>query len=278
MIVRGFVMAVGIFAACGGSLPPPKELVAARAEYERAHAGPANEVTPVKVHEAKRALDRAEAEFAANGDSRETIDWSYIALRRAELAEAEASAITATKERDQMLRALTASRLAEGERAKAELNQTKEQLAKEKAARVEAEARAKKALEDLTKLAAVKEEARGLVITLSGAVLFASNQSTLMPAATSALDNVVTALKSTPDRNIVVEGHTDSQGTHEYNMDLALRRAQSVRDYIVSRGIAPEIITAQGIGPDRPVADNRTPEGRANNRRVEIVVSPAERK
>jgi outer membrane protein OmpA-like peptidoglycan-associated protein len=155
---------------------------------------------------------------------------------------------------------------------------TEEQLKQERAAREEAEKRAKEALENLAKMAQVKQETRGMVITLSGAVLFTSGQSALLPAAMSALDNVVVALKANPDRNIVVEGHTDSQGQRAYNMDLSQKRADSVRSYIVSRGIPSEIIRAQGFGPDRPVADNNTAEGRANNRRVEIIVSPAERK
>ena len=117
-----------------------------------------------------------------------------------------------------------------------------------------------------------------MVITLSGAVLFASGKSDLLPAAMNALDNVVTALKANPDRNITVEGHTDSQGQRAYNMDLSQKRADSVRTYFATHGIPGEIIKAVGLGPDRPVADNAKPEGRANNRRVEIIVSPAERK
>jgi outer membrane protein OmpA-like peptidoglycan-associated protein len=109
-------------------------------------------------------------------------------------------------------------------------------------------------------------------------VLFPSGQSVLLPAAMSSLDNVVTALKSTPDRNIMIEGHTDSVGQRTYNMDLSQKRAQSVRDYLVGHGLPAEIVRAQGVGPDRPIADNGTADGRANNRRVEIVVSPPERK
>jgi outer membrane protein OmpA-like peptidoglycan-associated protein len=100
----------------------------------------------------------------------------------------------------------------------------------------------------------------------------------LLPGAISALDNVVTTLKAAPDREVTVEGHTDAQGARAYNMDLALKRAESVRQQFISRGIQPERVKATGIGPDRPIADNKTPEGRAQNRRVEIIVSPPERK
>jgi outer membrane protein OmpA-like peptidoglycan-associated protein len=114
-----------------------------------------------------------------------------------------------------------------------------------------------------------------MVITLSGSVLFASNESTLLPAAMVKLNEVADALiKGNPDSNITVEGHTDSQGQRQYNMDLGEKRAKAVRDQLVSRGVAADRIKAVGVGPDRPVADNKTAEGRANNRRVEIIVEP----
>jgi outer membrane protein OmpA-like peptidoglycan-associated protein len=74
---------------------------------------------------------------------------------------------------------------------------------------------------------------------------------------------------------MVVEGHTDSQGSVDFNQNLSLQRAQSVRDYLVSRGIAADRISANGLGSTRPIAPNNNPEGRANNRRVEIIVQPA---
>jgi outer membrane protein OmpA-like peptidoglycan-associated protein len=71
-----------------------------------------------------------------------------------------------------------------------------------------------------------------------------------------------------------VEGHTDSQGAVAYNNELSQRRAQTVRDYLVSRGIASDRVASEGFGSSRSVADNTSPEGRANNRRVEIVIGP----
>jgi outer membrane protein OmpA-like peptidoglycan-associated protein len=74
---------------------------------------------------------------------------------------------------------------------------------------------------------------------------------------------------------MVVEGHTDANGSQTHNLDLSARRAQSVRSYLVSQGIPESQIRAQGLGFSRPVADNKSAEGRANNRRVEIVVQPS---
>lgn len=146
------------------------------------------------------------------------------------------------------------------------------QLAAEKAARMDAENRAAKSQAALVKLAAVKEESRGLVITLSGSVLFASNKSSLLPAARDRLSKVADALMETKERSITIEGYTDSQGTNEFNIDLSQKRADAVRTYIISRGYSGALIQAHGLGKDRPVADNASAEGRANNRRVEIIV------
>ena len=151
-----------------------------------------------------------------------------------------------------------------------------EQLASEQKARLDAEKRAADAQAALVNLAAVKEEARGLVITLSGSVLFASDESSLLPAARDRLNQVADALLTTKERNLTVEGHTDSQGSSSYNQELSQRRADAVRSYIISRGYPSNLIQAHGIGKDRPVADNASAEGRANNRRVEIIVDHAD--
>ncbi len=109
-----------------------------------------------------------------------------------------------------------------------------------------------------------------MVLTLSGSVLFTSGSSTLLPAAQLKLNEVADVLtKQDPDSKMVVEGHTDSQGSASTNQELSQKRAQAVRDYLVSRGIAGDRVTAEGFGPSRPVANNGSAEGRADNRRVE---------
>jgi outer membrane protein OmpA-like peptidoglycan-associated protein len=150
-----------------------------------------------------------------------------------------------------------------------------ERLSAEQRARAAADQRAADALTALAKLAAVKEEARGRVITLSGSVLFASNQATLLPDARVRLDQVSEVLLTTRERPITVEGHTDSQGPSKHNLELSQRRADAVRDYIVQKGYQADLVQAHGIGEERPIADNASAEGRANNRRVEIVIAPA---
>jgi outer membrane protein OmpA-like peptidoglycan-associated protein len=264
---------------CGSNLPP-KELVDARAAYQSASKGPAAQQSPTDLHVAKQSLDVAERSFNDDGDSPATKDFSYIAIRKAQLADASARAGLAIKEKEAAEREAQAVQTSQLSDARNQLNSTKsnlektqEQLAREKAAREAAEKAAALAMADLNRLAAVKQESRGMVITLSGGVLFASNESTLLPAAVLKLNEVADALiKGNPDSNMTVEGHTDSQGQRQYNMELGQKRADAVKNQLVARGVAGDRIKAVGVGPDRPVASNNSAEGRANNRRVEIIV------
>ena len=284
-----------LLVACGTALPP-QDLVQARAELARASAGKAGQLQPAQVYEAKQALDAAEAKFKNEGVAPQTTDLAYVALRKAQLAEAQADvtmARQAYEQADKDMRALTGRALENYQRKVAEqqadLEKQKQQTEQEKAnaaqaradaekehaARLEAERRMKQAIEDLAKIAAIKEESRGMVITLTGNVLFTSGKWDLLPGAQIKLNEVAEALKAQKDRDIVVEGHTDNQGTVQTNLELGQKRAEAVRGYIVSRGVDAARITASGIGQARPLVDNSTPENRANNRRVEIVISPA---
>lgn len=190
---------------------------------------------------------------------------------KADLATQKVLTTTATTDLNKQteISRVTKENLAASERT---VDQKNLQLAAETAARMDAENRAAKSQAALVKLAAVKEESRGLVITLSGSVLFASNKSSLLPAARDRLSKVADALMETKERAITIEGYTDSQGTNEFNIDLSQKRADAVRTYIISRGYSGALIQAHGLGKDRPVADNASAEGRANNRRVEIIV------
>ena len=272
----------------------PIELTNARIAYQRASAGPAAELTPSDLHQAKAALDEAEQTFQYGNDQAKTIDLAYIAERKAQIAEARAQGAIAEKKtavatqafgnkQTEMIKtsqgALTKSReqLAESERGQATLAA---QADTDRTARIESdkkaaasEQKANEANDALAKLAA-KEDARGMVITLSGSVLFRSNDSMLLPASLTRLDQVAEALVAKGQR-VTVEGYTDSRGSQSTNMSLSQRRADSVRTYLVTRGFPTEKIEAHGMGPDRPIADNTSAEGRANNRRVEIVIAKA---
>jgi outer membrane protein OmpA-like peptidoglycan-associated protein len=273
------------------STPAPQELLDARSAYQHAQSGPAVQYKPDQVHEAKVALDKAEQSYADAPAEQKTKDLAYIAQRKSELAEANAANAQAQSVRGQAdadAKQTTKGQLAQarGELAVAgqqlgaagqALAGSHQQLEVEKKAHADADQRAKNAMDRLAaSIGAVKQEPRGMVITLSGSVLFASNKDALLPAAQDRLGQVADALKSEEDHKIVVEGHTDSQGSIASNQGLSERRAQSVVTFLVSRGVPADQIRAQGLGSSRPIAENGSPEGRANNRRVEIIVQPVE--
>ena len=280
VMMGGLVMSV---AGCAAT-PVPQDLLDARSAYLRAQAGPATQYKPDQVHEAKVALDKAEQSYMDDPANQKTKDLAYVAQRKAELAEANAANAHAQGvkgQADSDVKKTTKDQLTNVRdqlaSAGAQLAGSEQRLATEKQARADADKRAKEAMDRLTaSVGAVKQEARGMVITLSGSVLFASNKDALLPGAQERLGHVAEALKTQDDRKIVVEGHTDSQGTAASNQGLSDRRAQSVVSYLVSRGVPADQIRAEGLGPARPVADNGSAEGRANNRRVEIIVKPAE--
>jgi outer membrane protein OmpA-like peptidoglycan-associated protein len=267
-----FTMTSALFLGCA-TTPVPKDLMDARAAYDGAANGPAAQLDPAQLHVAREDLAAAEKSFNDEGDSFRTRDLAYIALRKAQLADARAR----TVEYDQKVNLSEHQvQLTQAEQAASATNQAaadRMKLVEETRAREAAEKRAQQALADLARIASVKEETRGTVITLSGGVLFTSAKYDLLPAAQVNLGQIADALsKSDPDSRIVVEGHTDSQGGEAYNMELSQHRAEAVRGFLVSHGVAPDRITAQGFGMARPVADNASPEGRADNRRVEIIV------
>ncbi len=262
------LVAIGVLLLCAGcSSAVPAELSDARKAYARASQGVAAKQAPADLHVAKVSLDRAEESFEDDSDSDRTRTLAYVAERKAELAEVIGAQKLAESRKQE---ANVAYRQKEGQMAQ----DTKVALAKSQTDLAASKLREKDVAAALAKLAATKEEARGLVITLSGSVLFASDQSVLLPAAQARLDQVAAALMATKDRNLTVEGHTDSQGSADHNMTLSQARADAVRTYIISRGYPTGLIQSHGIGKDRPVASNANAEGRANNRRVEIIINP----
>jgi len=113
----------------------------------------------------------------------------------------------------------------------------------------------------------------GKVVYRIGDLLFASGQAELGPGATATLDTMLATIARQPERRIVVEGHTDSSGDNVHNRELSQRRAEAVRQYLVTHGVAADRVTAIGKGEADPIASNDNAEGRKRNRRVDIIVS-----
>jgi len=261
-------------AGCATAAPPP-ELANARTTYAQVSVGPAAQLAPADLHVAREALTAAEQAYQRDGDSIWTRDLAYAAERKAQIADTRARTSAANQLRGQDLAATESLRADQVRTTSAELTTAKQALIDERAARENAERRAARAATDLARIASVKQEPRGMVITLSGSVLFASAKSDLLPAAQAKLSQVADVLsKQDRESKIRVEGHTDSQGAADFNQELSQRRAEAVRSYLIGHGIASDRVAAEGFGPSRPVADNASPEGRADNRRVEIVVGP----
>lgn len=240
-------------------------------------------------------LRAAEAEIATAEAERRAVQLEVrtaqaeAAQRRAEAAQAEAerqrAAAEAERQRAQEAQrqaqteraaAEEANRRAAAERAAAEAAQAEAQAAQRDAERArqeaaEALARAQELASRLAELEAAQTE-RGLVLTL-GDVLFDVGRSELKPGSFRVIDQLVTFLGEYPQRNLLIEGFTDSSGSDATNLALSQRRADAVRAALLERGIAAARVQTVGYGESYPRATNDTPSGRQLNRRVEIIIS-----
>lgn len=272
-----------LLVGCGAS-KPTAELVNARAAYARAQSSEANALTPARVLTAKQSLERAEKAHHRDPGSFDEKSLAYIAQRQSELAQAYGELAQSERERQaaaalyqQRQAALRENAERSLEETQSDLESARRELAVQGAARAQAEQRLQQAMQRLTAIGKIRQDARGTVLTLDGAVLFQSGKSSLAPTVRGNLNSVADALKTLdPGQTVVVEGHTDSVGSDENNQKLSQQRAEAVRDYLVERGVRAEQIRAEGRGESNPIAENDTAEGRATNRRVELVISWAQ--
>ena len=184
-----------------------------------------------------------------------------IAARQAEIAGLEARAAAAE------------ASLRQNEARKATLQLELERLAAERAALQTQKQDLNRRLEGaLSQVASTRSTARGFIVDLPD-ILFDSGRATLKPEAQVTIAKLTGILLLMAELNLRIEGHTDSTGSAEFNLQLSRQRAAAVRDFVAAQGIAPDRMVAAGYGATRPIADNATVEGRGRNRRVEIVVA-----
>lgn len=268
------ILSAVLVALAGGCATTPMHsdrLDEARAEVEKVSVDPlAQQAAGKDVEQARNDLQRAEAALQHRDPPVDVDHLAYLALRHAQAGEAR---IAEARARQEVARA-------QEERNRVQLHERDQEVqnarsaaenAKSTAAAAQSElANARQELQDLQ----AKQTNRGMVMTLSD-VLFDTGQSTLKPGADRALDRLAQFLKDSPNSAVLIEGHTDSVGTDDYNLALSQRRAQSVADALSSRGVSSDRVQTKGLGKAYPVASNDTQAGRQQNRRVEIVFSDA---
>ena len=267
---------IAVLAGCATAPQRNATLDDAHVAVQKLSAEPnAAQTASKQLQDARDALAQADSAAAAHKPAEEVTHLAYLARRQAELGEAVLAEAHAREQIAQgeanRNRELLEAREREVTSAKQETREAMASAADAQAraaAAKEAEEMARKQLGELQ----AKQTERGLVLTL-GNVLFDTAKDTLKPGADLILDRLARFLQGSPGTKIIVEGHTDSVGSDEYNQTLSSRRAQSVTGGLESRGISGDRIQPVGRGKRYPVASNDTPEGRQQNRRVEIVFS-----
>ena len=250
---------------------------------EEAQAAAAAREAKARADAAAEAQRRAEAEA-----QRQAAEQARIQAEK-DRAAAEQAKLEAEKMKQEALAAAqeAARQKEEAEKAKADAVAQQQALAadaaqaradaqkaeslREQAEREKQELRAR-LLQQLNQILATRDSARGLVANMSD-VLFRSGSFELAPGARERLAKVSGIILAYPSLHVSIEGHTDSVGSDDYNQTLSEMRAQAVRDYFVQQGITGSAIETHGYGKTAPIAGNDTPEGRQQNRRVELVLS-----
>ena len=221
-------------------------------------------VLQAREFETKQAIGLAEARAFEAERARKEAEARALEIQRAK-SEAEAKALEA-----EMAKKEAEAKALELEKAKkeAEAKKLEAEMAHMKAE--EAIAQRKQLESELSELKA-RQTDRGVILTL-GDILFKTGKAVLMSGAMRTMDILADFLKKYPERNVFIEGFTDSTGSETYNLGLSQQRANAVRDALTANGITTERIATKGYGEQFPIAGNNTQAGRQQNRRVEIVI------
>lgn len=224
----------------------------------------------VEIARAKATTRYAEDQRARFAEER---DAARLAARTREADAARYDADRATAEADRSAADAARAR-ADADRARADTVAANSAAEAARRAEIESSAEAARQAADLQRqIDELQAEVtdRGLVLTL-GDVLFTTGSAELQGGASNRLNKLVTFLNEYPERLVLIEGHTDSMGTSEYNQGLSQRRSESVKYYLTQQGIATQRLSTSGMGEDQPVASNDSAAGRLQNRRVEIII------
>lgn len=271
------VLAVAaLLAACGTTPRTTSLLEQTRVEYRMAQASPNVAVyAPQEMKLASDAMAKTEAVAADRGSNEEVDKLAYLARQQVALTQeitkrrmAEADVANASKQRNQLL---LDQRTNEANAAQIRANNANQAALMAQSDAANAQMRNAQLEAQLADLAAKKTE-RGMVITM-GDVLFATDQARLTATGITTVQKLANVLQNNPQRNVLVEGFTDSTGAADHNQVLSERRASAVQAALQQMGIASERVATRGYGESFPVATNDTAQNRQLNRRVEIVLS-----
>jgi outer membrane protein OmpA-like peptidoglycan-associated protein len=236
-----------------------------REEADRVAAAKSAQEAQTKAAQDAEAQQRAQAQQSAIEAAQAKAAQEAEATQRAQ-AEVQKLQAEKTAAQDAQARAQ-----AETERAAAQADAQRQQAA---AAQAEQEKQALRAklLEQFNRVLPTRDTPRGLVVNM-GDVLFETGKADLNQAAREALARLSGVVSNYPSLHLSIEGHTDSTGSPDFNQKLSEKRANGVRDFLITQGLSADSLVAIGLGQDNPVADNSTAAGRQQNRRVEIIIS-----
>jgi outer membrane protein OmpA-like peptidoglycan-associated protein len=278
MMAAALLAALGL-AACATEPQRNDQLDQARMAVQSLEQDPdAQLAAAADLHDARNNLQEANAAFDRHESPERVTYLAYLADREAQTGEERASAYRANQEiakgNEERNRIVLESRNQEVRQARADAASQAEQaqLARQQAQQAQAELQ--KEREDLSALKA-RQTARGLELTFASDVLFDTASATLKPGADLQLNRLADYMRDSPKTRILIEGYTDNRGSADYNQELSERRAQAVASALTTEGIDADRVRTIGRGKDFPVATNATPEGRQQNRRVDIVLSDA---
>src|SRR5665213_2235652 len=269
-------VAASLLAACATVPQRSDQVDQARAEIDTLAQEPlAQQAAGRDLAAARQSLQQAEVAQQQHQPPGIVDHLAYLAMRHAEAGEARVSEARARQEvaraQEDRNRILLESRTREAQSAQAQAQNSQAQADLAKSEALSAQSQLAAAQQQLADLQAKKTD-RGMVVTL-GDVLFDTGQSSLKPGADLVMGRLAAFLNANPQTKIMIEGHTDRRGSDEYNDALSERRARAVSDALSVRGVAQDSLRTMGRGKAYPVASNDTPEGRQQNRRVEIIFS-----
>ncbi|GGC89287.1 OmpA family protein [Halopseudomonas salina] len=254
--------AIGL-SACASQ--PNSNLEQAQAQYAQLQSDPrASQMAALETEDAGQAVDQASQAFE-KGDKERVDQLSYVAKRRIELAEQTIALRSAEVELEQSAAKRAEAQLSSREQ---QLQSSKQQLKSSEQQLASREEQIRRLQDELE----AKQTARGTLVTL-GDVLFDVDKSDLKPSGQRDVQKLASFLNDNPERQLVVEGYTDSTGADSYNQQLSQRRAESVHRALTRAGVDSQRVQVVGYGEQYPVASNGSASGRAQNRRVEVTIS-----